>query len=54
MFPVCPDGYIYSGEDSDFVPDTDPQPRDYYYEEGARTPVYSCYKLVEEVWRKFH
>lgn len=46
---LCPDGYIYSGDDSRFIPDNDPMPRSYYYEEGDRTPVYSCYKMVEEV-----
>jgi len=42
---LCPSGYFYAGDDTP----VDPAAKDYYVEEGDRSPTYSCYKVVTEV-----
>ena len=41
-FLVCPSGYFYAGDDTP----VDPAAKDYYVEEGDRSPTYSCYKVI--------
>ncbi len=48
LYVVCPTGYVYTGDDTpedELLPD--PEPRDYVYEETARSPIYSCYRLED-------
>lgn len=46
---LCPDGYLYAGDDTKIedLP-MENEPRDVWYEEAARSPEYSCYKIFDE------